>query len=230
MKIKKFKNLLYFIIFLFVATFTVWYATNSLLLSLAFDILILIGMIRIKKLNTKKNKLIHDIDAAYNFVNLMNIQMLSTTSVYEAYKSIENYIDADFANIDSDDIHEQLNEVANNYNLNSFKMYVHTLQIYENEGGNFKKMQEIPTSLCQKCKIYYHKLEKNKFSKLIEISTLFILWILIIYILRISIPDYYEKMMENVLTQIGMFAIIATGGFLYYQAVKEYLINEIRGL
>ena len=45
------------------------------------------------------------------------------------------------------------------------KMYINTLIIYDTEGGNYKEMQSIPTSLCQKSKIYYNKLKKNILAK-----------------------------------------------------------------
>lgn len=230
MKTKKFNKILLYFLALIISTFGAWFILDSLLFAIAFAILMLMFIVSIEKLNNKKNNLLHNIDAAYNFVNLMNIQMLSTSSIYEAYKSIENYIDVDFANMDNEDLKVQLEEIANNYNLNSFKMYVHTLQIYENEGGNYKKMQEIPTSLCQKCKVYYHKMIKEKKLKLIEITSLFLLWIMILVILRLAIPDYYAKMMEDIILQIVMFAVIGMGSFAYYSAVKSYLTNKIRGL
>ena len=182
------------------------------------------------KQNEKNVEFYHNIDASYEFVNLLNVQMLSTNNIYEAYQSIENYIDVEFSNISNEDLCNQLLEIANNYNLNAFKMYVNTIQIYDNDGGNYKKMQEIPTSLCQNTKVYYHKLQSSKFYKLIEITSLFMLWICILLFLKVSIPDYYQAMMENVTYQVIMLMILLVGSFFYYLTFMEYLKNKIRGL
>ena len=91
-------------------------------------------------------------------------------------------------------------------------------------------MQEIPTSLCQNTKVYYHKLQSSKFYKLIEITSLFMLWICILLFLKISIPDYYQAMMENVTYQVIMLMILLVGSFFYYLTFMEYLKNKIRGL
>ena len=163
-------------------------------------------------------------------MNLMNVHMLSTKSVYEAYKSAENYLSVDFCGIDSEDLHSHLLEVSNNYGLNSFKMYVNTLIIYDNDGGNFKEMEQIPTSLCQKTKTYHHKLMSKKLSKLIGVSTLYSLWIIVICFLRTTISDYYTKMMENMTYQFAIFFILIAGSICYYMAYLDYLKIEIKGL
>ncbi len=230
MKAKKWNKWIYFFGGFLLSILVSWFILDSLLLSLVFGIIIVLEMLYLQRQMQKRNQLFHHIDASYNFVNLMNIQMLSTSSVYEAYKSIENYIDIDFANMSNEDLQLQLGEIANEYNLNSFKMYINTLLIYMNDGGNYKVMQEIPTSLCQKTKLYYNKLSENKFYKLIEITSLFILWLLVFMFLKISIPEYYGKMMENTTYQFIMLAILIAGSFFYYLSFSEYLKNKIRGL
>ncbi len=230
MKAKKWSKWIYLTIGFILSFILSWFILDSIFLALAYGIVILLGILYIQKQILKRDQFFHHIDSAYHFVNLMNIQMLSTNNVYEAYKSIENYIDVDFSNMSNEDLQPQLIEIANEYNLNSFKMYINTLLIYINDGGNFKNMQEIPTSLCQKTKLYYHKLSKNKFYKLIEISSLFILWLLVLLFLKVSIPEYYGKMMENSFYQLLMFAILVIGSFFYYLSFMEYLKNKIRGL
>ena len=195
-----------------------WYVLDSILLAIAYCLIVMLAIMFLLKSIDERNKKTHNIDSMYNFVNLMNVQMLSTNSVYEAYKSIENYVDIDFANI------------SNEYNLNSFKMYVNTLIIYDTDGGNFKEMQEIPTSLCQKTKIYYSDLQKKKKAKLYEVTTLYLLWICVLLFMKTIIPDYYGKMMENHIYQFFMFALLLIGSFFYYLTFKEYLKNKIRGM
>ena len=177
-----------------------------------------------------KQKLFHYIDSSYNFVNLMNIQMLSTNSLYEAYKSIEEYLDNDFSNISAEDFLNQLNEIALDYKLNGFKMYINSMSIYDNDGGNYKEIQLIPTSICQKTKIYYHELSNKKMIKLIEISTLFLLWIMVLLFLKISISDLYSLMMDNVLYQFFMLALLSSGSGLYFLSFLNYFNNKIKGL
>ena len=207
-----------------------WYILDSLLLAASFTFLVLalfINVVNRSKLNGQKYK---NIDSAYNFVNLMNIQMISTNSVYEAYKTIENYVSIDFANISNEDFHNQLLDIANEYNINSFKMYINTLIIYDNQGGNYKEMQNIPTALCQKCKIYYDKLFKNKTFKIIEMSTMYLLWLCVSVFIKFAITDFYIQMMENVFYQLTIFTILSIGTIVYYFSFKEYFTNNIRGL
>lgn len=227
---KKMNEILAYVIGIVVSLLVSWYIIDSLLLAIAYSIAVALGIMFLIKQNKKNIEFYHNIDASYEFVNLMNVQMLSTNNIYEAYQSIENYIDVEFSNISNEDLCNQLLEIANNYNLNAFKMYVNTIQIYDNDGGNYKKMQEIPTSLCQNTKVYYHKLQSSKFYKLIEITSLFMLWICILLFLKISIPDYYQAMMENVTYQVIMLMILLVGSFFYYLTFMEYLKNKIRGL
>ena len=131
MKKQKISRILTFVISAPISLVLSWFIIDSLLLAIVFTIAVILGIFYIQKAIDQKNSFFHNIDSAYNFVNLMNIQMLSTNSLYEAYKSIENYVDVDFSNIDNNDLHIQLHEIANEYNLNSFKMYVNTMQIYD---------------------------------------------------------------------------------------------------
>lgn len=227
---KKMNKILIYLIGVVVSLLVSWYILDSLLLAIAYSIAVALGIMFLLKQNEKNVEFYHNIDASYEFVNLLNVQMLSTNNIYEAYQSIENYIDVEFSNISNEDLCNQLLEIANNYNLNAFKMYVNTIQIYDNDGGNYKKMQEIPTSLCQNTKVYYHKLQSSKFYKLIEITSLFMLWICILLFLKVSIPDYYQAMMENVTYQVIMLMILLVGSFFYYLTFMEYLKNKIRGL
>jgi hypothetical protein len=230
MKIKKNNDLIITIVSPLIGLLAGWYILDSLLLGIVYAFAVLIGTMLILRKYKKKEKMFHNIDASYNFVNLMNVAMLSTNSVYEAYKSIENYVDVDFANIANEDLHLQLQEISDSYNINSFKMYVNTLLIYDNEGGNYKQMQEIPSSLCQNTKVYYHKLDSKKFHKLIEITTLFSLWICVLAFLKISIPDYYALMMQNSIYQFVILFILLIGSFFFYLTFMEYLNNNIRGM
>ena len=213
-----------------VALFIAWFLLDSLLLGLVYGIAIALGIMFLQKQSAKKKRFYHNIESAYNFVNLMNIQMLSTNSTYEAYEGVASYLDVDFSNINSTDLVNQLSIIADEYNINSFKMYISTFQIYENDGGSFKEMQEIPTTLCQKTKIYYDELSQKKFYKLVEISSLFLLWLAVIAFLKFSIPDYYANMMSDMRYQFIMLGIMLIGSFLYYLAFREYLKNKIRGM
>lgn len=230
MKNKDFKTYILLLVVLTALICIAWFVLNSLLLALAYGIaLIIFYMFILKQIKINK-RIFHCIDASYNFVNLMGMQMISTKSVYEAYKNIENYLDVDFSNISNEDFQTQLAEIANDYNLKSFKMYIDILQIYDNEGGNFKEMEAIPTSLCQKTKIYYDKLRSNKLFKLLEISMLFTLWFAILIFIKLSIPEYYNAMLENIVYQIFILLILIVGSFFCYLSVNEYFTNEIKGM
>lgn len=230
MKNKDFKTYVLLLVVLTALICIAWFVLNSLLLALAYGIaLIIFYMFILKQIKINK-RLFHCIDASYNFVNLMGMQMISTKSVYEAYKNIENYLDVDFSNISNEDFQTQLAEIANDYNLKSFKMYIDILQIYDNEGGNFKEMEAIPTSLCQKTKIYYDKLRSNKLFKLLEISMLFTLWFAILIFIKLSIPEYYNAMLENIVFQIFILLILIVSSFFYYLSVSEYFTNKIKGM
>lgn len=230
MKKRSQNDIIVILISLIVSLFISWYILDSLILAVAFSILVVIGCLHILKRSKEDSLKYTRIDQTYNFINLMNVQMLSTSSVYEAYKSIENYVSNDFINLDIEDLHTALLDIANEYELNGFKMYINTLIIYDTEGGNYKEMQSIPTSLCQKSKIYYNKLKKNKTFKLIEMSSLYLLWICVCFFIKYSVSDFYALMMENILYQIIIFIILLIGTFFYYLAFMEYYNNHIRGM
>lgn len=230
MKKRSQSDIIVILISLIVSLFISWYILDSLILAIAFSILVVIGCLHILKRSKEDSLKYTRIDRTYNFINLMNVQMLSTSSVYEAYKSIENYVSNDFINLDIEDLHTALLDIANEYELNGFKMYINTLIIYDTEGGNYKEMQSIPTSLCQKSKIYYNKLKKNKTFKLIEMSSLYLLWICVCFFIKYSVSDFYALMMEHILYQIIIFIILLIGTFFYYLAFMEYYNNHIRGM
>lgn len=230
MKIRKHNDIVILLLGFCSGMLAAWYILDSIIFGALYGMVVVLGIMFILKKRKKKDEMFHNIDAAYNFVNLMNVSMLSTTSVYEAYKSIENYVDADFANMSNEDIRTHLNEIATTYDINAFKMYINTLLIYDSDGGNYKEMQSIPTSLTQNTKIYYHKLDTRKFYKLVEITSLFALWICILVFIKICIPDYYALMMKDILYQIIMLGMLLIGSFLYYLTYMEYLNNNIRGM
>lgn len=230
MKKRKQRKVISALIIFIVSLLISWYIFNSLVLAVAYSILSVVLTLKIFVKRKKDIKKYNDIESAYNFVNLLNVQMISTNSVYEAYKSVENYVSYDFANIDNENLHEQLKQIADDYDLNSFKMYINTLLIYDTNGGNFKETSTIPTSLCQKCKVYYDKLKKEKRYKLLELTSLYFLWILIICFVRYSLNDYYEMMMQDIKYQLLIFIILIIGGLFYYQAFLEYFNNKIRGM
>lgn len=227
---KKQNSILIFILASVISLFIAWYVLDSLMLAFAYVILVCLGVFDIINRSSIDNKKYRNISDAYNFVNLMNVQMISTNSVYEAYKSVENYISIDFANIANEDLHTQLLDIANEYDISSFKMYINTLIIYDTDGGNYKEMQIIPTSLCQKSKVYYNKLKKNKTIKLIEMTTLYLLWICVCFFIKFSISSFYSSMMENIIYQMIIFIILLVGSFFYYISIREYFNNKIRGL
>ena len=230
MKKQKINNLLVNIVGMVISFVLGWYVLDSLLLAIALAVLVFLLITYVLKRKAKLNMKLKHIDDAYNFVNLMNVHMLSTNSVYEAYKSAENYLSVDFCGIDSDEYHSHLNEISNSYDINAFKMYVNTLIIYDNDGGNYKEMEKIPTSLCQKTKIYHHQLISNKKNKLYEISTLYVLWLIVICFLRATIADYYVSMMKDVVYQLSIFSILACGFICYFMAYIDCLNAKIKGL
>ena len=229
MKIKT-SNLIIIIIVTVISFILGYFLLNNLLFSFIYCLTNgILSFFMIKK-KDKNKLLLKRIDNAYDFVNLMNIQMLTTNSLFESYKSIENYLDYDFANISSDNFFEQLQDIATDYNLNGFKMYINSLGIYDKDGGSYKHIQEIPTSICQKTKVYYHKLYSNKQIKLIEISSLYILWLCVLLFLKISIPDFYKLMISEFSYVILIFTLLVVGTITFYFAINNFYKLKIRGL
>ena len=136
MKIKT-SNLIIIIIVTVISFILGYFLLNNLLFSFIYCLTNgILSFFMIKK-KDKNKLLLKRIDNAYDFVNLMNIQMLTTNSLFESYKSIENYLNYDFANISSDNFFEQLQDIATDYNLNGFKMYINSLSIYDKDGGSY---------------------------------------------------------------------------------------------
>lgn len=226
----KINYLIYIISVSLISLIIAVFLLNDFILPIVFASLNGLFAYLLYKENIKNKDLYKKIDSSYEFVNLMNIQMLSTNSVYEAYKSIEMYLSDDFSNINSEEFLNQLNEIANDYNLNGFKMYVNSINIYDENGGYYKELQKIPTSICQKTKVYYHKLYNSKQIKIVEIISLYLLWFCVLVFLKISIPDFYKLMISNYLYKLLIFALLVIGCLTLFLAIKEFFKNKIRGL
>jgi hypothetical protein len=102
---KKTSEILIYLIGAILSILVSWYILDSLWLAIAYCIAVMLGIMFLLKQNKKNLEFYHNIDASYEFVNLMNVQMLSTTNIYEAYQSIENYIDVEFSNISNEDLY-----------------------------------------------------------------------------------------------------------------------------
>ena len=207
-----------------------WYLLNSILFGIVLAAIatgITFYIFKVKAIDDEKYK---NIESAYTFVNMMNIEMIVSKSVYEAYKNSENYLTVDFANILNEDLHNQLIDIAGNYQFNGFKMYIKTLVLYDDEGGVYDYMEKIPTSIVEKSKINYTKLKKQKTSKLIDITILYLLWIFIMIFLKSALADYYDLMMEEFTYQILMLLILVVGIGMYGFTIVGYFKNNIKGL
>ncbi len=228
---KRNKNLILSCILVSLFSFLVsYYLLNSFVLAFLFTILANGSVIMIFSYKTKDTIKQNHLDNSYNFINMLNVQMLVNKNVYEAYKSIENFIDVDFANIMNEDFHNQLLDIATQYDINGFKMYINTLILYDNDGGDFTKMEEIPSSICQKNKIYINRIKKKKASRLFDVSTLYILWIFVLIFLKSALAEYYNLMCKKIAFSILMLIVLILGLLSYTFACIEFFKNKIRGL
>lgn len=170
------------------------------------------------------------ISQAYSFCTFLNLQMLSTSNLYEAYKNIEENLSFDFQNFDGETFISQLLSLAEEYALNGFNLYCKTLILYSNQGGDFFKMTQSPFQLVQNTKIYYEKLKQQKKAKLWEISSLYFLWLFVLIFLKIGLSSYFRQISVYSIFQLGMFLILFLGFYSFIYTLKIYYFNEIKGL
>ena len=83
----------------------------SLILACIIGVIIYRLIPIIKQDNLKYLKINH----AYKFCTYFNMQMFSTTNIYEAYKNIEENLPDDFKNFDGNDFTNQLLSLAEEY-------------------------------------------------------------------------------------------------------------------
>ena len=223
------KDYLYFLItpLIFLLSF---YLIEDWVISLLLAVLVGVEIYLVLKLKKKDEDLYHKIEVSYEFTNFMNVQMLSTTNVFEGYQAIEAYLSNEFQGISGEEFANQVMEIANNFNLIGFQLYANTLMLYTNNGGDFYKLTKAPSDLCQKSKIHYLKMKKKKRLKLVELFVLYFLWIFVLLFLKIALGTYFEEMLENAYFQTGLALILMIGYYSFFKLFRAYYTNKIRGL
>ncbi len=204
--------------------------TDQLLLSfiILFYVVWIIYLI-LKEKKRDETKLLQ-IENAYTFSNFLSMQMYSSTNLFEAYQMIEPYIAQSFQNLNGEYFLEEINQIADEYALNGFSLYVKTMILYHNNGGDFTKMQISATNICQKTKIYYFKLKEKKKYKIYEISILYFLWIFVMLFIKFALSNYFTQMLSFSLFQILLGIILIIGLHFFYETIRIYYKNNIKGL
>ena len=223
------KDLTIFIIVPIIFLLTYFLITHIILSAIIALITIYI-LITLNRLKMKNQKLHERINSSYQFCNYINMQMLSSKNLYEAYQNIETNLPPEFLNLNGDEFLQQIDDIASSYSLNAFNLYAKTLILYSEKGGSFFKMTQGPTLLCQKTKVYFERLKKRKKAKLLDIVTLYSLWIFVLLFLKIGMNDYYNMMITNHIFQISITLVLLLGIISLSFAFINYYKDEIEGL
>lgn len=206
------------------------YLISNIILSLILACIIGVIIYRLIPIIKQDNLKYLKINHAYKFCTYFNMQMFSTTNIYEAYKNIEENLPDDFKNFDGNDFTNQLLSLAEEYALNGLSLYCKTLVLYSNQGGDFFKMTNSSFHLIQNTKIYYEKLKAQKKTRLFEILTLYLLWLFVLLFLKLGLASYFDQMSKTIEFQLGMFFILLIGFTSLALTIKTYYHNQIKGL
>lgn len=226
MKQKEINNYLYILVVFVISYFLI----ESIMISLVISFVSMILIYNINKL-LKHNKLQYkNIDNVYQFSNYMNIQMINSSNIYEAYKSIESYLPETFQNLSDENFIDEINQIADEYSLNGFSFYAKTINLFVNNGGDYFMMMKTPTETCQKTKVMYNKLLSQKKAKIIEIFILYVLWIFVILFLKLGLGDLFDSILSNKLFTSIIAITLLCGISTFCFACMEYLKNDIKGL
>lgn len=200
-----------------------YFILESIFLSLLFSILSLLLMFSINKLTKEKTKTSNRYDNICDFIDMMNSQMINSSDLFDSYQKIENYLSIDFINISKEDMIQQLNEIANDYNSAGFKMYVTDMKIYNEYEVDYLSLVNNSTKLAYKERNVYIKFNIEKYNCLKQINYLYVLWIALISFIKVFVSDYYSLMLSNLIYKILFFIILVIGLLSYYFSYKEYL-------
>lgn len=223
--IKKTSELLKVILLLSVSFLLSYFILESMFCALSFSVfslILIIKIIKIKKQNYSNNEKVKNI---CRFINLINSQMLTSKSIYEAYQKIEDELPNDFLNMSELDMIDQLQEISNEYNLNCFMMFVSDLKLFTNNNIDYFEQAKYSSTLCFKEKEIITLLKEKKEEKMKQINYLYIMSVLLLVFIKICISDYYSLMLTNIIYQIILFALLIIGTLSYYFAYKELLNN-----
>ena len=200
-----------------------YFILESIFLSLLFSILSLLLMFSINKLTKEKTKTSNRYDNICDFIDMMNSQMINSSDLFDSYQKIENYLSIDFINISKEDMIQQLNEIASDYNSAGFKMYVTDMKIYNEYEVDYLSLVNNSTKLAYKERNVYIKFNIEKYNCLKQINYLYVLWIALISFIKVFVSDYYSLMLSNLIYKILFFIILVIGLLSYYFSYKEYL-------
>lgn len=200
-----------------------YFILESIFLSLIFSSLSLLLMFSINKLKKEKRKALNRYVNICNFIDMMNAQMINSNDLFDSYQKIENYLSIDFINISKEDMIQQLDEIASDYNSDSFKMYVNEMKIYNEYEVDYLSLVNNSTKLAYKERTMYIKYNEEKYNCLKQINYLYVLWVALISFIKVFVSDYYSLMLSNFVYKILFFIVLLLGLLSYYFSYKEYL-------
>lgn len=224
--IKKTNDILIILLCVFTSFLISYFLLDSFICSFLFSSFSLILIIHIYKKKKESNLEIENVNKMCDFINLLNSQMLNSSSLYDAYQNIENHISVDFTNMSKDDMFIQLEEIAKEYELNCFKMYINDLKQSQVSKLDYFEQVRQSTMLCLKEKENFKILKDRKYKSLIQLNYLYVMWITLLVFIKVCIADYYLLMLSEGIYKLLLFLILIIGALSYYFAYKEYLKNK----
>lgn len=198
-----------------------YYLLNSFILS---GILVIIALFLISIVNRYRLSWIQkkqSLEAANQFVRLMNVVLYSSSQLYENYKKIESYLPIEWVNLPEESFTDSLQEVAQNYSLRIFDLYIQSL-IHFNQENWDKNNILIIASMIQKNKLYQDELSKKKTKKISETIFLVVVWLFLMVFIRYALADFYFQFLQEKYGRIVIFFMLVTGMINCFWGFKEF--------
>ena len=179
-----------------------YFATNSLILPL---VLILIFITDYFVLIRKKFKhyfsLIERVHNSYHFINSFIVSLSVKDSLDDAYENgirINNEkLNAETEQLKEMSILERIKYLKSYFRLSIYKMFLHVLDLHQDQGGNILNMSDNLIRECTRTEKTLNDTLAIGYKHLIEFIILWVMSFVILLFMRFSLFDFYSMMLEN---------------------------------
>lgn len=205
-------------------------ASNSIFVSLTVLLLTLIYfVIVIRKRFSQYEKRIADFYECFHFINNFIVSLSIKASVSSSYESTIKTCSEEIINIDYSikgmTDNEKLIYLKRIFKFDFYQLFVDIVDMWCEEGGNILEMSNYLTNELREQEEYLSFVTIENKKKLVEFSVLWLFSLLILFILRFALNDFYSSICNQ------SFYPFAIGGFFLVILLSiELITREISNL
>ena len=192
------------------------YSGLVLVLGMLIFALIIEQLINKHKTKTKKDR------EAYRFINSFIISLSATKSLEISFENALIGLDAEEKKIiDSTNekgFEEKLEYLNNYFTSDIYKVFLSIVRLYQEEGG---EILDVAGPLLRECTALEEEMitrEKNANAALVQFSSLWLMSLLVMGVLRFGLSAFYDSLIKNIVFNVLIIAYfaIAYGSFVIF--------------